>query len=148
MRPYAAMRKLLVLVAAVASTGGIAQAAAFPTNDAWPDRDNSYFATPSGRIVCGYFSFRGHVVDCTNYAAGRNTAGQIGQRGWQVRSRGRASAKVVLGNAPTQALPRARYGVTYRYHGIKCRVHRLRGITCTNRSGHGFRLSVERQRVF
>jgi hypothetical protein len=42
----------------------------------------------------------------------------------------------------------AEYGVTYRYHGIRCRGHRRRGIKCVNRSGHGFRVSVDRQRRF
>ena len=112
----------------------------FPTSDP----GFNYFATPSGRIVCSY---GGGGVDCTNFESGRTNDGELGQRIWTIEHRGHGTTKVVVGNAPDEA-PKAEYGVTYTYKTIKCRIHRIRGIRCANRQGHGFRVSVERQRTF
>jgi hypothetical protein len=132
----------LVTVAAVVLVPAAgSQAAGFPGTANFP-----YFATPSGRIVCGYSSAN---VMCTNFKAGRNPkSGQLGQKTWAVRRSGRGRAVIVDGNAPAEGVPRLRYGVTYRQYGFSCRVHYTRGITCTNRTGHGFRVSVEEQTVF
>jgi hypothetical protein len=61
--------------------------------------------------------------------------------------RGRAYRYVLLGNPPAEAR-RAAYGVTYRYHGIRCRISKLRGIKCINADGHGFRISLQNQQRF
>jgi hypothetical protein len=137
------MRRLIIsmltaaLVAAVLSPSAMA--------DPFPNDDPGfrYFSTPSARIVCEYRT----AVTCTNFASGRNAAGELGQRYWAVRSTGRAVRGVVIGNFPSES-PRAKYGVTYRHRGIVCRIRRLSGIRCVNRSGHGFQVSVQRQRTF
>lgn len=103
------------------------------------DRDEfPYFATPSGRIACNY----GRWIACTTYA------GDGGQDVWFVKPRGRSWYEEIEANFPSEDLPRAEYGVSYRYRGIRCRVHDTRGIRCVNRAGHGFRVSIEHQRRF
>jgi hypothetical protein len=135
----------LLLVAMLLDAPSASSAAVFPRSqygDGFP-----YFATPSGRIACEYGQYRraprGYRVTCTTYAGTVD-----GQDVWYVRPGGDARADVVLGNFPSEQLPRATYGITYRYHGIRCRLHRTRGITCRNRSDHGFRVSIQRQRTF
>ena len=63
-----------------------------------------------------------------------------------MRATGRARVFFLQANAPVQVRV-LRYGRTYRGHRIRC-TSRRRGLTCTNRSRHGFFLSCERQRVF
>lgn len=61
--------------------------------------------------------------------------------------RGRASVGCV---GDTVMVPGARvlaYGTRWRHGGIAC-VSRASGLTCTNRSGHGWVLSRERSRLF
>jgi hypothetical protein len=86
---------------------------------------------------------------CTNFEGARDPrSGQLGQKTWEVRRSGRGRAIIVDGNAPSEDLHRLRYGVIYRQYGFSCHVHYTLGIACTNRSGHGFRVSVEKQTVF
>jgi hypothetical protein len=40
------------------------------------------------------------------------------------------------------------YGRTRRLGPFTCRVHRTRGMRCTSRTGHGFRLSRHRQKLW
>ena len=146
-KPDVFPRKLLVLLAAggLASlvvlsliAPGTALAASLPADE---DFDN-YFLTPSGKTVCVYSTYTG--VGCA-------VGGGYGSTSYHVHPRGRADRQTVTrgprGN-PVTWLAKARYGVTYRYHGITCRIGKTRGIRCINRSGHGFRVSVEHQRRF
>jgi hypothetical protein len=139
------LKLTLALAIALTAAPAVASAASFPRSE--HGDDFPYFSTPSGRVACEYRRYRnppaGYRVTCTTYE------GTIdGQATWYVRPRGRARADLIQGNFPSEQLPRARYGVTYRYHGIRCRMHRTRGISCWNRSGHGFRVSRERQTTF
>jgi hypothetical protein len=118
-----------------------ASAAKFP--ESRYRHDFPYFATPSGRIACDYRKAGGYRVTCTTYEGDPK-----GQETWCVRSSGRGRFERIQGNFPSEGLARARYGLTYRYHGIKCRIHRTRGIKCSNRGGHGFRVSLQRQTTF
>jgi hypothetical protein len=40
------------------------------------------------------------------------------------------------------------YGKTRRFGPFTCRVHRTRGMRCTSKTGHGFRLSRHRQKLW
>ena len=59
---------------------------------------------------------------------------------------GRANVRYVVANIAT-ATAILRYGKRWRWHGIVC-TSRLAGLTCRNRSGHGWFLSRQRQRIF
>jgi hypothetical protein len=105
---------------------------------------DNYFLTPSGKTVCNYDGFAGRYhVSCA-------VGGGYGSTSYGVHPRGRAYKRMVTGDLGQirQLAPRGRYGRTYRYHGITCRIHKTRGIRCINRSQHGFRVSVEHQRRF
>jgi hypothetical protein len=83
-------------------------------------------------------------VACTTYTG----SVERGQDVWTVKPRGRGRYTPIEGNFPSQDLPRARYGVTYSYKTIRCRISESTGIKCWNKAGHGFRVSMESQRVF
>jgi hypothetical protein len=59
-----------------------------------------------------------------------------------LKRHGRTWRHCTLDNAPTENLPRLKYGVTHRYHGIECRL-RADPDTLKCRSSHGFRLYGE-----
>jgi hypothetical protein len=103
----------------------------------------AYFRTPSGNIICGTGpqALRG-AVSCTVLSEGDAR----GQKVWAMRRRGRVRVFRSNSNAPVEVRV-LRYGQTYRGFGIRC-ASRKRGLTCRNRSRHGFFLSRERQRVF
>ena len=102
-----------------------------------------YFETPSGNIVCGTGpqALRG-AVSCTVLSE----ADARGQKVWWMRRRGNAAVFFSMTNAPVE-FPALGYGRTYRGFGIRC-TSRKRGLTCRNRSDHGFFLSRQRQRIF
>ena len=60
--------------------------------------------------------------------------------------RGRVQTGFVMGNAATD-YPKLAYGRTWTWHGFTCKSER-RGLTCRNRSRHGYFLSRGSQRVF
>jgi hypothetical protein len=103
----------------------------------------AFFTTPSRNIICGTGpqAFRGGV-SCTVLSE----AGARGQKIWAMRRRGRVRVFFSMSNAPVEVRV-LRYGRTYRGFGIRC-ASRKRGLTCRNRSRHGFFLSRDRQRVF
>jgi len=135
------MRRLVLLIALAAlGLPSVASADPLPSNEHF----DNYFLTPSGKTVCEYGKVAGRYhVACA-------VGGGYGSTSYGVRSRGKAYTQTItgdLGEIPSLAA-KARYGVTYRYHGITCRIRKTRGIRCINRSRHGFRVSVERQRRF
>jgi hypothetical protein len=103
------------------------------------------FWMPSNNIVCnaGRVPGDGRGIDCTVLSARSSR----GQKVWFTGERGRASVGFVVGDPQTEGLATLRYGRTWRWHGIRCTSRRA-GLTCTNRNGHGFFLSRERQRLF
>lgn len=101
------------------------------------------FKTPSGNVSCGTGpNAGGFAIVCTVFSE----ANANGQKLWAMRRRGRPRVFRSKSNAATQVRV-LRYGQTYRGFGIRCR-SRKRALRCDNRSGHGFSLSKERQRVF
>jgi hypothetical protein len=123
---------------------------------------NGAFKTPSGNIVCGF----GIAPDGTaSMECGIKSglkppptqihcdAGDPNHKRVSMRDTGRASPVLCAGD-PGPLLPqidaRARvlgYGTTIRFGGISCHSE-LTGLTCRNRSGHGFFLSRESWRLF
>jgi hypothetical protein len=102
------------------------------------------FMTPSRNIDCNAGPYRGRpLLACTVFSEESSTRGQ---KVWAIAVTGRAAVGYVLGNAATD-LPFLAYGHAWSYRGIRCS-SRARGLTCTNRSGHGFFLSRAEQRVF
>lgn len=102
------------------------------------------FKTPSGNISCGTGPNAG-----TRFAlvcAVLSESNARGQKLWAMRRSGRPRVFRSMSNAATEVRV-LRYGQTYRGHGVRC-VSRRRGLSCVNRSGRGFTLSRQRQRVF
>jgi Family of unknown function (DUF6636) len=115
------------------------------------------FRTPSGNIVCQHFVAATASVECgirsglvgvrpvRKCAAGDPTTGRV-----VLPALGRAQ-RVRCAGDPGPFLfrtpPVLRYGRTWRGGGISCASART-GLTCRNRSGHGFFLSRERWRMF
>jgi hypothetical protein len=138
------MRLIIIPLVALASVlPGAASAEPFPTNTVWDNPDSSYFRAQGGgkydpEVVCGYSRYRKTRLDCTAFEVNDD----FEQVTYTLRRHGRPWRHGVLGNAPIEDLPRLEYGVTYRYHGIKCRESRTR-LKCWNRSNHGFYLYGE-----
>jgi hypothetical protein len=118
------------------------------------------FKTPSGNIVCAHSvgaSAGTGSVECGIQSglqpAPRNTCTDLDYSGKRVslRASGRP-VPVICASDPGAFLylQRARvlaYGSSWRGGGLAC-TSRLTGLTCTNRSGHGFFLSREHWRAF
>ena len=102
------------------------------------------FQTPSHNIACEADQNLGgkRVLHCVLFSA----SGTRGQKTWSMRLTGRATVRYVIANIATE-VPVLRYGRRWRWHGIVC-ASRRNGLTCSNRSGHGWFLSRERQRIF
>ena len=105
------------------------------------------FKTPSGNIVCGY---GGGSIGC-GIATGlkpapKNTCTDLDYSGkrMSVRTNGRAVVDLCAGDPGpflfTKTAPVLGYGSSWRGDGITCASRRA-GLTCTNRSGHGFFMS-------
>jgi hypothetical protein len=109
-----------------------------------PNPTQTGFLTPSGNIACNAGPYHGQpLVACTVFSEGNQ---KRGQKVWAVAATGRVSVGFVFGNAATD-YPKLAYGRTWSWHGIRCS-SQSRGLTCTNRSGHGYFLSRRSQRVF
>jgi hypothetical protein len=104
----------------------------------------SGFQTPSHNIVCeaDQNPNGSHELHCVLFSA----SGIRGQKTWSMKPTGRANVRNVVANIATE-VPVLRYGRTWRWRGIACTSRRA-GLTCRNRSGHGFFLSRARQRIF
>jgi len=102
------------------------------------------FLTPSGNIACNAGPYHGKpLLACTVFS---KADAKRGQKVWAMASAGRVSVGFVFGNAATD-YPKVAYGRSWTWHGIRCLSQRA-GLTCTNRSSHGFFLSRQSQRVF
>jgi hypothetical protein len=123
------------------------------------------FTTPSKNIVCAAGSALGDgYVDCILLSGLRPRppvhlcrAGDPGD--WlELEATGKPSLArchgdpgpflgVMNGDGRAYRAGVLEYGRTWRYHGVRCDSARI-GLTCRNRSGHGFFLSRERWRLF
>lgn len=106
------------------------------------------FTTPSGNIACNVGRLgpgtKGPLgIGCSVYS---KTDPKRGLSAWWMATSGRARFGYIQAN-PATDYPKLGYGRSYSWHGIRCSSAST-GLTCRNRSGHGFFLSRERQRVF
>jgi hypothetical protein len=127
-----------------------------------PPARNGAFKTPSGNIVCGYnIAPDGKASMECGIKTGLNPpptaihceAGDPNDKRVSLRTAGRA-APVLCAGDPGPLLPqidaRAKvlaYGTSIHFGGITCS-SAITGLTCRNRSRHGFFLSRERWRLF
>jgi hypothetical protein len=129
------------LVRALVALAGVVVSAAVPVAH-WVD-----FRTPSRNIICttGVLPSTNRTVgiDCVVLSA----SGSHGQASWMMRPTGRAWHRSVAANIETGGLHVLAYGRSWSRLGISC-TSRSNGLTCRNRSSHGFFLSRERQRIF
>ena len=137
-----AVRFVLIVVAAGAAlTAGAAAA---------PDAAFETFRTPSKNIACGYSAGAPAFLRCDILSGLKPEPRRSCELDWtgaSMRPTGRATASCA---GDTVYDPRSRilaYGQTWRRGGFRC-TSRTTGLTCTNRSGHGFFLSRQRWRLF
>jgi len=117
-------------------------------------RSTAPFKTPSGNIVCGY---GGGSIGCGIKTglkpAPKNTCHDLDYSGkrMSVRTTGTAVIDLCAGDPGPFLLeakaPVLAYGSKWRGGGITC-ASRRSGLTCTNRSGHGFFMSRTRSYRF
>jgi hypothetical protein len=128
----ARMRRLLVLLAAAA----VLIAAAPATGKTRLER----FSTPSKRILCAYVSGDETLIRCDLlFLNDRAAVLNAGKRARLVK------VSDVIGDIHARVL---RYGTTRAFGRFTC-TSRTTGLSCRDRrSGHGFEVSRERQRLF
>jgi hypothetical protein len=127
---------------------------------------SGYFKTPSGNIVCVYSIGTGSEAGNSGVSCGVKTglkpkppytaackSARLDHNADRIRlpATGRAKAAVCSGDAgPFIGESSARvlaYGKTWSGGGVRC-MSAVTGLTCRNRSGHGFFLSRESWRTF
>jgi hypothetical protein len=103
-----------------------------------------FFKTPSQNIACGIGdeAFGTYAVACTVFTE----ANAQGQKIWAMRARRGVRVFRSQSNAAFE-VPILGYGRKITRAGVTCK-SLMRGLRCRNRSGHGFLLARERQRVF
>ncbi|MDQ2982607.1 MAG: hypothetical protein M3R70_01595 [Actinomycetota bacterium] len=103
------------------------------------------FQTPSHNIACEawHTNFNERGISCVVFSASPRSRGQ---KTWFMRMNGRAHVFVLGANVATD-VPVLRYGRSWHWLSIGC-TSRRNGLTCRNRSGHGWFLSRQRQRIF
>jgi hypothetical protein len=117
----------------------LAVALAIPASAQAAYRD---FRSPSGKLGCAFASDAETppFVRCEWFGSD--------DEAFQLEERGRAQRRHVTDSVMNPQARVLRYGRTTRFGALRCRSRRS-GITCrSTRSGHGFRVSVERQERF
>jgi hypothetical protein len=113
------------------------------------------FKTPSGNIGCGYAALEGETPNLRcEIVSGlkplppkpRSCPGDWG-RAVGMAPTGRASRYCITDTVMDPRASVLAYGRTWSRGGFAC-TSRETGLTCTNRSGHGFFLSRDRSRLF
>jgi hypothetical protein len=140
-----------LLIAAVLA---VVAAAALPLGA--PAKSSVYleFKLPSGNIGCGYAKFEGETASLRcEIVSGlrplppkpRRCDGDWG-RAVGMAPTGSASRYCITDTVMNPGAPVLAYGRTWSRGGFVCR-SRTDGLTCTNRSGHGWFLSRARSRL-
>ena len=117
-------------------TVAVAVAAAALATPAAADAYSGDFRTPTGNIVCSFHTGYHGVLYCGVRSAGVSYF--LNRRGYPSSYRGTRNMY------PHRVL---RYGNTLRAGSFACR-SRFAGPRCTNRSGHGFFLSIQERYRF
>jgi hypothetical protein len=144
---------LALVLAAISISTGLAFAAAAPAK---ASKDVYYsFRMPSKNIFCAYVSFSGEPrhLRCDIYSGIKprppkssnpecRTGKSVG-----VNATGKASYLCVSDSVYNERARVLEYGTSWNRGGFSCR-SRKAGLTCKNRSSHGFFLSRERSYLF
>jgi hypothetical protein len=119
---------LIVLVAGLLAPAG-AQAAY---------RD---FKSPSGQLACAFYSDAEtpRFVRC-EWDGANDRAVTLGETGKGKRVK-------ITDTVRTKKAPVLAYGKSTKFGRLRC-TSRRSGLTCRNEAGHGFTISIEKQRVF
>ena len=111
-----------------------------------PISEDLGFRTPSGNVVCAagrLVGAGGSGLLCVVFSA----SDRRGERTWYMRRTGPAGVRFLRSNIRTEGLAALAYGRSWSRLGFRCASRRT-GLTCRNRSRHGFFLSRESQRRF
>jgi hypothetical protein len=123
--------RIALLVAAVALLAPASAQAAF--------RD---FRSPSGKVACAFYS------DAETPPLVRCDWQGADDEAMQLRETGRGRLRHVTDSVMNPEARVLRYGRSTTFRRLKC-ISRRRGMTCRSlASGHGFRVSVEKQERF
>ena len=124
------VRALLIALAAALAVPGIAEARYEP------------FQSPSGAIRCAYLAGDGIAKQI------RCDASFLNDRAAVLKVRGKARIQKVTDTVGDPEAPVLDYGESRRFGRLRC-TSRRSGMRCrSTRSGHGFLLSRERQKVY
>jgi hypothetical protein len=111
-----------------------------------------FFRTPSDQIGCVYQTgpryLRCDVMYRTRFN-GTKQCGEVGDAGQAFAMRPRGGTRLLCAS-DTVFQPGSRvmrYGTTRRFGPFRCHLSQS-GLRCTNRAGHGWFLSRDRQRMF
>jgi hypothetical protein len=133
----------LALAAALAAPGGAGATAGFDP-----------FATPSGHIGCMYQHAKGEKaylrcdVDDVAHPVKRPASCELDYgSAFGLSASGKAQRLCVGDTVRDPKAKVIKYGTTRRFGPFTC-TSKTTGLRCTNRAGHGFALSRERQRLF
>jgi hypothetical protein len=99
------------------------------------------FRSPSGQIGCMYYNDPDVPASVRCDWRGSDDRAVVVERTGKGK---RVRVTDTVMDPGARVLP---YGTTRRYGPLRCTSRRT-GITCTNRAGHGFTVSVERRKVF
>jgi hypothetical protein len=111
-----------------------------------------FFRTPSNQIGCVYQTgpayLRCDVMYRTRFN-GTKQCGEVGDAGqsFAMRTRGRVKLLCASDTSFQPGSRVLRYGTTRRFGPFRCHLS-TSGLRCTNRAGHGWFLSRDRQRMF
>jgi hypothetical protein len=140
------LRFIAFLATTAVAAAGAATATARPTSEL----HSRFFQAPSHNIACeldehaAVGPFRGQrTLSCVVFSASSATRGQ---RTWSMRTTGGARATWLVANIATE-VPVLAYGRSWSFEAFQCHSQR-NGLTCHNRSRHGFFLSRQSQRIF
>ncbi len=111
-----------------------------------------FFHTPSGNIHCLFLKAQGHEsLRCDVYNAINSPPAQPASceldYGFSFGLRPSGKARRLCVSDAVNAGRVVPYGSSIERYGMRCK-SRTTGLTCRNRSGHGFKLAIERQRLF
>ena len=100
------------------------------------------FRSPTGKIGCAFFREVAVATEVRcDWTGGGDHAVRVGVHGNAKRIK--VTDTVLDPDAKVLA-----YGKTKRFHGLRCTSRRT-GMTCrSTKSGHGFKVSVEKRRLF
>lgn len=114
----------------------------------------SGFQMPSGKIFCAYLDFEEHrslrcdISDMRNDPPPKPAWCEFDWgSSFGLSPRGKAQRLCVSDTPMDPSFRKLAYGTTFKRGPFTCRSRRT-GLRCTNRAGHGFRLTRSKQTLF